>query len=336
MWALENQTPYAAGRNWTRDKQGVHVWVVAVKATFDFAAGGPLKLADEQIPPLLEPEYRGKPGISSLLLDSDLLAPKPGTDILLDGSAHAPKERPAPSIPVSLRIGKLEKQLIVHGPRVYYQGAMGLTTTAPRPFVTQPIHYEWAFGGSDLEDPDPRRQRIDERNPVGKGFAVDKRRLERQPAHVVEYPRGDPAKVGPAGFGPVASYWSPRREHGGTYDARWEKSRKPLLPADYDERFALSAPEDQRLPGPLRGGEVVTLLNLTPEGAVRFELPRIQLAFRTRFGKRTTDHQGMMTTVFIDAEKRKLSLVWQSTLRVMPKQFDYLDATAISEVRAPA
>jgi hypothetical protein len=334
MWALENQTPYAADRNWTRDKQGVHVWVVAVKATFDFAPGGIVKLADEQLPPQVEPEFRGEPADSSLRLDSDLLAPKPSTDILLDGSAHAPKQRPAPTVPVSLRVGKLEKSLVVHGPRLYYQGAVGVTTTSPQPFVTQPIHYEWAFGGSDLADPDPRRHRIDDRNPVGKGFAVDKRRLERQPAHTVEYLRGDPAKTGPAGFGPLASHWTPRRQHAGTYDARWEKSRKPLLPTDYDPRFALSAPEDQRLGAPLQGGEVVTLVNLTPEGAIRFDLPRIRLAFRTRFGKRVTEHAGMMTTVFIDAEKKKLCLVWQATLQVMPKQFDYLDATQISEVQS--
>jgi hypothetical protein len=48
MWALKNQTPYAAERNWTRDKHGVHWWLVAVKATFDIAPGGRLELADEQ------------------------------------------------------------------------------------------------------------------------------------------------------------------------------------------------------------------------------------------------------------------------------------------------
>lgn len=34
MWALNNQTPYSAERNWTRDKRGVHYWIVSVKATF--------------------------------------------------------------------------------------------------------------------------------------------------------------------------------------------------------------------------------------------------------------------------------------------------------------
>ena len=33
VWTLANRTPYAAGRNWVRDKTGAHQWVVAVKAT---------------------------------------------------------------------------------------------------------------------------------------------------------------------------------------------------------------------------------------------------------------------------------------------------------------
>jgi len=103
MWALKNQTPYAAERNWTRDKHGVHWWLVAVKATFDIAPSGRLTLADEQPPPVLAPEYLGEPGRSSLRHDSELLAVKPNTDILVHAHAHAPGGKPAPTVPVALR-----------------------------------------------------------------------------------------------------------------------------------------------------------------------------------------------------------------------------------------
>jgi hypothetical protein len=331
MWALSNRTPYAAERNWIRDKQGATHWLVAVKATFDVAPDGRLKLADEQPAPLLAPEHRGDPAKTSLRLDSDLLAIKPGTDILVDACAHAPKGRPAPMVPVSLRVGEIEKTLLVHGTRVYYRGTVGLTTTNPIPFTSQPIHYEWAYGGTDTSHDDPRKHRIDARNPVGKGLATDIKRLEKQPAHTIEYPRGNPEKVGPAGFGPLCSYWSPRLERGGTYDQRWEKTKKPLLPDDYDERSALAAPDDQRPAKPLRGGETVTLVNMSPAGALRFDLPKIFLTFRTLFGRRSEEHRSTLTTVFVDAESAKLSLVWQSSLRVLPRQVDYLDETIIGE-----
>jgi hypothetical protein len=332
MWMLDNRTPYAAGGNWTRDKAGVHHWLVAVKATFDVATGGKLTLADEQPPPVLAPEYRGDPANTSLLLDSDLLAPKPGTDILLDACAHAPKGRPAAKVPVSLRVGSLEKTLLVYGTRVYYQGVVGLAMSAARPFTVHPIHYEWAFGGTDVRDANPRKHRIDPRNPVGKGFATNPAHLENQVAHAIEYPNGNAAKAGPAGFGPLAAFWLPRLSHAGTYDERWEKSKKPLLPDDYDDRFALAAPDDQRPSSPLRGGETITLLNMTPEGALRFDLPRIQLAFSSRILRRIEDHQATLTTVFVAPEQRKLSLVWQSALRVPKRrELEYLDWTFVKE-----
>ncbi len=332
MWALDNRTAYAAERNWTRDKRGVHHWLVAVRATFDIAPDGRLKLADEQPPPLLEPEYRGEPGLSSLRLDSDLLAAKPGTDVVVDAHAHAPGARPAGTVPVRLRIGDaVDKKLLVHGTRVYYRGLTGVTTSAPRPFTKAPIHYEWAFGGTDTSHPDPQRHRIDMRNPIGKGFAVDTDQLVDQLAHSVEYVDGNPARKGPAGFGPIASFWSPRLELAGTYDERWENTKKPLLPDDYDDRFAMCSPADQRPGKPLRGGEWVELVNMTPRGVLRFELPKIYLTFSTRFGSRREEHRATLVSVIVLAEEPKLALVWQSTLKVPAHEAEYLDQTTIGE-----
>ncbi len=332
MWMLRNRTPYAAGRNWTRDKKGMPVWIVALKATFDVGADGKLTLADEQQPPALDPEYRGDPNKTSLRTDSDLLAVKPGTDVLLDAVAHAPRARPTQTVEVSLRVDRLEKTLLVHGTRVYYRGAAGLTTTAARPFVTQPIEWEWAFGGVDTHHKDPSKHRMDMRNPIGKGFALDPKVLENQPAHSIEYPRGNPAKVGPAGFGPLTSFWSPRLERSGTYDAAWEKTRKPLLPADYDPRASLAAPDDQRPQIPLRGGETMVLENLTPEGRLAFRLPTVIPAFATYVARRTVEHAGILATVYFATETKKLTLVWQTSLSVPSRDVQHLDFTEIREM----
>lgn len=335
MWSLLNKTAYAAERNWLRDEQGAHWWLVAVRATFKIGPGGKLRLADEQLSPTLVPEYSGKAGESSLLCDSDLLGRKPTTDILLIGSANAPGGRPAPSVPVVLRVGALEKYLVVYGERLYRVGLSGLTTTAPRPFVSRPIHYELAFGGGDFSDPDPIRHRIDERNPIGLGFGQRWASLVDKPAHGIEYPTGDPATRGPAGFGPIDAGWLPRRKLAGTYDSRWAETKRPLLPDDYDPTFALSAPADQRPLRPLQGGERVELQNMSPQGTLVFELPRIQLAFVSRFGSYKTPHDApRLATVLLEPDASRVSLVWQSALRVAATEGDFLDATEIEERRA--
>jgi hypothetical protein len=226
----------------------------------------------------------------------------------------------------------MQKQLLVHGERFYRSSGKGVGTSSPKPFTTRPIQYELAFGGTDLSDPDPRNHRMDERNPVGRGVAARADQLEDRPAHAVEYPSGNPASSGPAGFGPIDPAWLPRRALAGTYDERWERTKKPLLPDDYDPAFALSSPVDQRVGQPLVGGERVELVNMTPEGRLVFEIPRISLGFTSLFGLRREPHPThQLATVLIEPENQRLSLVWQSTLRVVAPEVDYLDATEIVE-----
>lgn len=330
MWALDNRTAYAAERNWVRDKNGEHLWLVAVRAAFDIAADGKLSLADDQAPPVLVPVYYGDPGASSLRMDSDLLAVKPCTDVLLDACAHAPGAKAVGTVPVSIRVGEITKRLLVYGDRVYYKSAVGgLTTTPPQPFVSRQIRYEFAYGGRDVgaEGGTPG---FDPRNPIGVGFSRDPDRLVHMPAPAVEYPNAEVSSVGPAGFGPIDAAWAPRLARAGTYDARWASTRKPLLAEDYDELYASAAPDDQRC-ARLRGGERVELANLTPEGLLVFELPKIYLTFATYFGDRREEHRARLVTVWIETESRRVHLIWQTSLRVAPRDDEYLDCTRIDE-----
>lgn len=66
MWCLANKTPFAVERNWVRDRDGVHWWVVAIRATYDVDPAGRLTPSDEQLLPVLAPEYFGEAGSSSL------------------------------------------------------------------------------------------------------------------------------------------------------------------------------------------------------------------------------------------------------------------------------
>jgi len=330
MWSIANETRYQADGIWGRTKDGVHIWIVAVKATFEIATDGTLRLADEQQKPLVQAEYTGAPGCSSLRYDADLVAPKPTTDVVLNATAHAPGGRPSTDFAVTLRIGSISKTLRVRGDRHWDQGAFGETLSPPQPVTRVPIVYERAFGGFDQTDPDPRRQRMDARNPIGCGVVAAPQRRVGQAAPNFEYPQGSLETAGPAGVGALDAHWSPRRELSGTYDAEWERSRRPLLPEDWDPRSLLSAPPDQRPPVWFRGGEPVELVNLTPDGVMRFSLPQIALAFRTYIDRRAEEHEGQLTTVVIDPDARRLMMVWTTSL-LCPTDVDYLEETLVSE-----
>lgn len=331
MWRVRNYTPYKVGRGWGRDKDGVHEWIVVVKGTFDISPEGKVTLADEQLEPLLLPEYNGEPGVSSLRYDADIVAPKPTTDVVINATAYAPNGRPSVTFSVEARVGGMHKALRVFGKRTWDVGPLQ-DVTEPEPVEQIPIVYERAYGGYDRADPDPARQRMDARNPVGCGVAAQRSHRKGMALPNFEYPGGNMEKTGPAGFGAIDSFWSPRREFAGTYDTAWQQSRHPLLPLDWDPRSLLCSPQDQQPDTYLRGGEPVELTNLTRNGRLQFTLPKAYFGFSTRISGRTEEHRGRLSTVIIEPDHPRVIMVWHTALACR-NDVDYLDETVVREKR---
>jgi len=329
MWMLENETAFAADRNWVLDKDGAKSWVVAVKATFDLHPDGSTEPSPQQQEPLLAPEFRGEPADSSLIYEADLIYGKQRTDVLINGHAYARNGEPVSQLLVTLKIGSLEKTLQVTGDRMWERGILGPSLGPPQPFAKMAITYERAFGGYDKRPENPMDHRLEPRNPVGTGFTVRREHLVGQRAPNVELV-GDSSV--PAGFGAIASFWEPRLKYAGTYDDDWLRSRMPLLPQDFDERYFQCAPEDQQAAGFLRGGEAVELTNLTPSGRLAFALPRLYPAFATRFGREVVEHDGVLHTVVIEPDFARVILVYQTRLPCHHR-VDQLDVTIVREKR---
>jgi hypothetical protein len=316
MWALDNRTPFAADRFWVRDRDGGEIWLVAVKGTYNISPNGATTLADKQVKVFLTPQYSGESGKSSLLYDSDLPRTKVTTDIIVNGSAYAPRGRPTMAVNVSLRVGETVKSLRVIGDRVWKSGLLGPWLSWPAvPFVKMPISYERAFGGEDLSSKKPA---WDRRNPVGTGFVAKRSHLAGKRAPNIYVTRkGAPKwfrKPRPAGFGAIASHWSPRVELAGTCDEKWEAERAPLLPEDFDDRFYQCAPPDQQTTRFLKGGERVELRNLTRDGYLAFHLPRVVLGFQTDFGQEPVNHRSSLHTIILEPDVPRVLMVWHSAL----------------------
>ncbi len=329
MWSIRNNTPYKVGRGWGRDKDGVHEWIVVVKGTFDIKPDGNVVLADEQVEPLLLPAYNGEPGLSSLRYDADIIGPKPTTDVLLNATAYAPGGRPSINFLVEARVGSVHKVIRAVGTRRWNEGFLR-EVSEPEPISQVPILYERAYGGYDRTDPDPARQRMDSRNPVGCGVVAQPSHLRAQELPNFEYPGGNLEKDGPAGFGAIDSFWSPRCDFGGTYDQTWQETRLPLLPLDWDARSLLCSPYDQQSSAYLFGGEFVELINMTPNGLMRFNLPKAYFAFSTHIAGRVEEHRSRLATVIIEPDHPRVIMVWQTTLACRT-DVDYLDETVVRE-----
>lgn len=332
MLQLRNKTPLAAALAVFPDLRGVDSLILAVKATFTLAPV--LALSDEQVPVRLADEIEAPEEIErsqkseeserprgpsevpgALRHPCELSLCRPATDVVILGSAHAPNGRAVEQHEAAVRVGAREVGLLVFGDREW-TGA-GSAATAPRPFVQMPLTYRRAFGGTVRSESGVR---CEERNPVGVGFTAELRgeALRGRPLPNLEDPRSRLRAPGecprPLGLGAIAPSWLPRRACAGTYDAAWQQSRAPFLPADFDPRFLQVAHPELVQPGRLRGGEPVRLRGLRREGSLDFSLPELALSARVKVGTELLQPPLSLAQVLIEPDRGRLELLFDAAI----------------------
>jgi hypothetical protein len=240
-----------------------------------------------------------------------MMPPRPGTDVVVVGSAHAP--RPVTELEIALRAGPLHKRLRLVGDRVFYRRIGSFAISDAASFTSMPLVYERAFGGADGEAFEPR-------NHVGVGFVagpgseLEGRRLPNleDPAEPLRAPGDRPP---PACFGFVSPSWMPRLGYAGTFDERWRREQCPLLPEDFDPRFHHAAHPDLCSAAPLAGGEAVSLSHALPGGGeLAFRLPALALTARTLIKRERLESRFALGTVLIDSDALALSLTFTAVI----------------------
>ncbi|PWG63255.1 DUF2169 family type VI secretion system accessory protein [Spiribacter halobius] len=279
---------------------------VLVKAGFALRPDGRVEPLEGQ--PLLEgdrPLLQGWADHTALEHPSDAVPWKPRADVLLRGTAHAPRTgRPRPAMRVGIRVGELAKTLAVFGPRRFRGGLLGTSISEPEPVNEVALTYENAYGGEG-----------DPRNPVGKGRNGDELPNIEYLDQLIQG-RGD--RPDPAGFGPLSPNWEPRRGMVGSYGGDYLERRWPGFPDDFDWSYFNAAPRDQQVDGYLRGDEAVSLEGLHPDhGLIRTQLPGIRVVCIRE------DHDGRverlpmnLDTLWIDADAGEIHLVWRGVTAV--------------------
>ncbi|WP_416777121.1 DUF2169 family type VI secretion system accessory protein [Xenorhabdus budapestensis] len=204
---FRNLTPFAVMNYSMLDVEDVEHHVAVMKIGYQLLPVGQGEYSAELLPaPLLclQDEYRGQMNASQVLQESDLAPFKPRCDVIVNGTAYAPDNRPCTEFPVRLRVQSkqgqtlLDKTLTVTGEREFIRDSSGnWQLTAPKPFTTLPLDYRYAFGGeckiqaddkasehlkeNDRLTPELRQQHPDgenapvahavcETNPLGTGF----------------------------------------------------------------------------------------------------------------------------------------------------------------------
>ncbi|WP_311031915.1 DUF2169 family type VI secretion system accessory protein [Mesorhizobium koreense] len=328
-----NQTGFVHEFTMGMDKAAHEYLVVVVKGTFDFpdTPGGPVRKSAGQVPLVMADTQTGEPGYSATLWETDFAFRKPRCDVIANGCAYAPGGRPAERVPVGIKVGNWSKRFEVVGNREWRAVGPVFAATAPQPFLKMPISYDNAWGGTDRLNPEDRQPGSYRGNPVGTGWAQTRNqrfipglRLPNTQAvgEEIRSPFGD---YRPMSCGPMERGWPGRIEYGGTYDQNWIDNVFPFLPEDFDERYFQMAPLDQQIDHP-KGGEEVTLINLTPEGRVSFRLPPTALPMTLFEGReKAYETNALPDTILLDPEYRRFSLVWRISQRLRRTILDFTE-----------
>jgi hypothetical protein len=313
---VDNKTPFTFASLLLVDEEGRSLVVPVLKATFDILPDGRCTVAEEQTPIEASGKCWGEdPETSSYRYEPEVAFFKPGTDVVLNGSACAPSGR-ATRVEVGLSVGPARKTAVVFGDRVWFRSTGGPAISSPVPFEKIPLVYERAYGGWDRRDPDPDRHAYEPRNPVGTGFrlafedGVALPNIEDPSALV----RSVSDRPPPVGFGFVSPHWQPRAALAGTYDAAWQKNRAPFLPHDFDRRHLNAASPGLVVPQYLRGGEPVTAMGVTPRGTLAFTLPHVPPPVMRLVHRLEPDRElvGQLDTVIIEPDDSRLFLLWRA------------------------
>ncbi len=273
--SLVNASPYATSAVPYVAPSGQRVVVVLVKATFELDRKGELVHAAEpssvRLGDVLTDEEKPH---GSVRYPSDLSCSKNGADIVVVGSAIAP--RPVTRLDLIVRAGELEAPLVVHGPRLFYKGPRGIAVGPAARFDEVPVTYDLAYGGMA-----PDFRGADERNPAGLGVAHKPENLVDTQAPQIEHPNFPHVLASdehpPVGYGATRSHWLPRRGFAGTFDDAWKETRMPLLPLDYDPRYENVAHPSLQLPACPAPGMPLSVLGMSESGTFRCTLPDLKL-----------------------------------------------------------
>lgn len=357
-----NFTPFEAQPFSMLNQHDREYHVVAIRGTFDIQPGKDLIISQEQACLVMDDEYHGEVGKSSLKQESDIALYKPKCDVIVIGNAYTPEKKPARFFNAGIKItnsGKsiLNKQLIFTGPRFWKKRFLlpGWKLTYPELTMSVPLRYEYAHGGEcriNAGDPAAKRVRRKyrltpeqnekikgegasapiantacETNTVGCGYAekwyLKAKKLKKIPAPQIEA-HNDPIRkfrrqYNPQGFGPIDRSWLPRRKYTGTYDKAWLEERWPKLPKDFDFAYNNCAHPDLQVPH-LKGDEQIELINFTPKGTLKFQLPGHTLyVLSRREDGQIAMAPAKLDTLIIEPDANKASIVWRASVAVEPK-----------------
>lgn len=187
-------------------------------------------------------------------------------EVLVAGSAYAPKGEAVRKMQVAFKVGNCKKSLQVIGNRTWSgNGFLGFSNESDaEPFVSMPLGPHESYGGLGYDI-----------NPDGKGVVTkDNFDVENNCYHLPnlylenESTNASRSKRSVGCFWPILPTHPQRKKYQGTFDKYWLEKVSPGFPDDTNPLFFNVAPEDQQLKEFIKPGQEYCLEGMHPKKAV--------------------------------------------------------------------
>lgn len=208
-----------------------------------------------------------------------------GFDVMVVGECVQPGGEAGESAAVELRIGRgFHRRIDVFGDRVWVEVGTGLVPSRPAPFVSMPLTWDRAFGGTAKvetgEFPWPE-------NPEGRGFFGTAEAALGGALPNLEDPsdrvRGWDQRVTPWCWGPYPSDGSLRSTSSVDVDPEDPIGITRLKPTLFNQAHPNMVIPASDTPSP---GDLVEVHNMSSSGVVRFALPAAAYHLHTQLEDR--------------------------------------------------
>lgn len=276
---------------------------VVVKCTFDVGPDGEVRPAAEQLA-VSEPDVEDELGT----LDGDIVPIKSCCDVAVLGKVYAPGGAAATAVQVDLRVGELQRKLMVYGDRRWEREGAGVRPSAPEPFSSMPLTYERAFGGSAIWYGKMAGPFAD--NAKGRGYLKRAEDVEGtllpNIEEVDQLIRSWEDTPLPAAFAPLPRGSALRGIRGVVVDMEAQTTR--LEPAF----FSFAHPRMQMASYPAESA--VELRGMRPEGLWSFRLPEVALSVDVDLGGARYTLPMMPDTLVMLPEQRRFYVVARRAL----------------------
>ena len=312
--------------------KGKPILSVLAKKTYCITPGK-LIPSDKQIPMVQSDVYEdpGNPCYCEVESETDLVAFKLTTDVIVKGRVFSPSGKRAYFLDCSVKAGPLHKTVRVYGNRrVKSKGLRGLSICDPQPFTEMELGYKHAYGGVAAAKNGTLYPYLP--NPIGKGLnfkggygdpeSIEVPNLEDPLSPVtadnivLPKPKNWISAPKPSSFGWTRRNFYPRYTLAGVSPEQLQSAQGALeancnIKPGFDFRFYQGASEG--LWGEaLKGDEIVEMQFFDKDNQLlQFQLPGEIPVIKLDTGNGLGELSATLQTVIIDMNCKLLSVVWR-------------------------